>query len=239
MVSVDDHQTPVVRRQRPLPGDSVRDKFVMAATGAFLAFYVVVHLFGNLKIFLGDGHLDAYGEWLRDFGEPLFPRTWLVWGFRIVLTAAFAGHIWAAWRVVRRNRTANGSGARTSRDARSAAQRFAASTMWMSGVILALFVVFHLMDLTWGTANPGFERGAVERNVVASLERWPVALVYSVATLALGAHLVHGTWSLFTSLGFHGRRVDQARRVLVTAIPAFLVIGNLAIPVAVLAGWVS
>ena len=105
----------------------------------------------------------------------------------------------------------------------------------MSGVILALFVVFHLMDLTWGTAHPGFERGAIERNIVASLERWSVAIVYAVATLALGAHLVHGTWSLFTSLGFHGRRIDQVRRALVTAIPAFLVIGNLAIPVAVLA----
>lgn len=217
----------------------MRDKFVMAVTGSFLALFVVVHLFGNLKIFLGDGHLDSYGEWLRDFGEPLFPRTWLVWGFRVVLTAAFAGHIWAAWRVVRRNRAASGGATRTSRDARTTVQRYAASTMWMSGVILALFVVFHLMDLTWGTANPGFERGAIERNIVASLERWPVAIVYAVATLALGAHLVHGTWSLFTSLGFHGRRIDQVRRVLVTAIPTFLVVGNLAIPVAVLAGWVS
>jgi len=72
MVSVDEKRTPVVRRQRPLPGDSVRDKFVMAVTGSFLALFVVVHLFGNLKIFLGDGHLDSYGEWLRDFGEPLF-----------------------------------------------------------------------------------------------------------------------------------------------------------------------
>lgn len=197
-----------------------------------------MHLFGNLKIFLGEGHLDEYGEWLRDVGQPLFPRTWLLWVFRIVLVAAFAGHVWAAWRVVRRNRIAAGRGVRRSHGPWSSARRYAASTMWMSGLILGLFVVFHLLDLTWGSANPGFERGAVERNVVASLERWPVAIVYSLATLALGLHLVHGTWSMFTSFGFHGRRVDRIRRVLATAVPALLVLGNLSIPIAVLAGWV-
>jgi len=212
---------------------------IMALTGAFLAFYVLAHLFGNLKIFLGDGHLDSYGEWLRDFGEPLFPRTWLLWGFRIVLSGAFLGHVWAAWRVVHRNRAAVGGGLRRSHGPWGAARRYAASTMWMSGVVLGLFVLFHLLDLTWGTVNPGFESGAVERNVVASLQRWPVAAVYSLATLMLGLHLVHGIWSLFTSLGFHGRRIDYIRRFLVTSVPTFLIIGNLAIPVAVLSGWVK
>lgn len=240
IVSVADRYHPSVSTQnRALPGNSLRDKFIMAITGAFLAFYVVVHLFGNLKIFLGDGHLDSYGEWLRGFGQPLFPRTWILWGFRIVLTAAFAAHVWAAWQIVRRNRMASGGGSRRSHRTSTTVRRYASSTMWMSGLILGLFVVFHLLDLTWGTANPGFERGAVERNVVASLERWPVALVYSLAVLALGLHLVHGTWSMFTSLGFHGRRIDVIRRALATAIPTFLVVGNLAIPIAVLAGWVS
>lgn len=226
-------------RQRPLPGDSVLDKFIMAVTGTLLAFYVVVHLFGNLKIFLGAGQLDAYADWLRGVGSPLLPRMWVVWGFRMVLSAAFVGHVWAAWRVVRRNRLASGHGARAAAAAHTSVRRYAASTMRMSGVIIGSFVVFHLLDLTMGTANPGFEHGAVERNVVASLNRWPVAIAYSFATLALGTHLVHGTWSLFTSLGFYGRRVDRIRRVAATAIPMFVVVGNLAIPVAVLVGWVS
>ncbi len=222
-----------------LPGNPIVDKAVMAVTGGFLALFIVAHLVGNLKIFLGHGHLDAYGEWLRDVGQPFLPRTVLLWGFRIVLTAAFFLHILAAIRVVRRNRMATGDRQRPAKTGGTPVQRYAAATMPMTGVIVALFLVFHLLDLTWGTANPGFQRGAVERNLIASLDRWPVAVVYSLAVLALGFHLVHGMWSLFSSLGFHGRRIDNVRRVIATALPAVVVLGNLAIPVAILAGWVS
>ena len=223
----------------PLPGNPIVDKAVMAVTGGFLALFIVAHLVGNLKIFLGHGHLDAYGEWLRDVGQPFLPRTVLLWGFRIVLTAAFVLHIRAAIRVVRRNRMATGDRQRPAKTGGTPVQRYAAATMPMNGVIVALFLVFHLIDLTWGTANPGFQRGAVERNLVASLDRWPVAVFYSLAVLALGFHLVHGMWSLFSSLGFHGRRIDNVRRVIATALPAAVVLGNLAIPVAILAGWIS
>ena len=67
---------------------------------------------------------------------------------------------------------------------------------------MVLFVIFHLLDLTWGPANPDFVAGEPYHNMVASFERVPVALVYIVANLALGVHLYHGAWSLFQSLGW-------------------------------------
>ena len=83
--------------------------------------------------------------------------------------------------------------------------------MRWTGIIVLLFLVWHLADLTWGWVNPGFVRGAVYRNLDASLSRLPVAILYIVANIALGIHLFHGTWSLFQSLGWNNPRFNKWR----------------------------
>jgi succinate dehydrogenase / fumarate reductase cytochrome b subunit len=108
--------------------------------------------------------------------------------------------------------------------------------MRWTGIIVVLFLFWHLADFTWGWVNPDFERGAIYRNVDASLSRVPVALLYIVANIALGIHLFHGTWSLFQSMGWNNPRFNRWRRGIAAGVAALIVAGNLSFPIAVLAG---
>jgi succinate dehydrogenase / fumarate reductase cytochrome b subunit len=113
---------------------------------------------------------------------------------------------------------------------------FASRTMRWTGIIVLLFLLFHLADFTWGWFNPGFERGEVYRNMDASLSRVPVAILYIVANIALGIHLFHGTWSLFQSMGWNNPRFNKWRRHLATGIATAIVVGNVSFPIMTLAG---
>jgi succinate dehydrogenase / fumarate reductase cytochrome b subunit len=111
--------------------------------------------------------------------------------------------------------------------------------MRWSGVIVLLFVLYHLSDLTWGFANPDFIRGDVYHNVVASLSAWPTALFYVLANLALGVHLYHGSWSLFQSLGINNPRFNHWRRYFAVVFALVVTLGNLSFPIAIVFGLVS
>jgi succinate dehydrogenase / fumarate reductase cytochrome b subunit len=165
---------------------------------------------------------------------PIFPRTYVLWGLRIVLIVAVLLHIHAAYSLTVLNRKARPVKYQTARDYQVA--NFASRTMRWTGIIVALFIVWHLADLTWGWANPDFVRGAAYRNIDASLSRIPVAIIYIVANIALGIHLFHGTWSLFQSMGWSNPRFNVWRRYLATGIATIVVVGNVSFPVAVMAG---
>ncbi len=212
-------------------------KYVLAVTGMVLMGYVLLHMIGNLKLYLGAESLNRYGEWLRDFGEPAVPREVLLWIARSALIAAVALHIHAAYALTVINRHARPERYRSKRD--YVAADFASRTMRWSGVIVGLFVVFHLLDLTWGTANPGFVEGDVYRNVVESFKRWPIALVYLIANLALGLHLYHGAWSLFQSMGWSNARFNHWRRYFSVTFATVVTVGNVSFPIAVLTGLVA
>src|SRR6201999_791502 len=81
-------------------------KYAMAVTGAILMVFVLAHMVGNLKIYLGADALDRYSHWLRTVGEPALPAQTLLWIVRIVLLASVAIHIHAAWRLTLSNRAA-------------------------------------------------------------------------------------------------------------------------------------
>jgi succinate dehydrogenase / fumarate reductase cytochrome b subunit len=211
----------------------VGKKYAMALSGIVLMGYVLLHMIGNLKFYFGAESLGAYSEWLREIGEPALPRATLLWAARIVLLVAVVVHVHAAYALTRMNRRARPQKYRSERD--YVAADFASRTMRWTGVIVLLFVVFHLLDLTWGPANPDFVSGDPYRNMVASFERVPVALAYVVANLALGLHLYHGAWSLFQSMGW----VLPRRREFAVAFAAVIVVGNVSFPLAVMTGLVS
>ncbi len=216
---------------------------MMALTGIGLLLYVLVHMIGNLKIFLGANEagvyeIDLYGEALRDLGGDLVPRTSILWLFRIGLIALFGIHIYAAAELTVRNRKARGKG-RYEHKRNYEAVNYANRTMRQGGIIIALFLLYHLADLTWGFANPSFERGAVYDNIVASLSRPAIALLYLVAQFALVLHMYHGTWSLFQSLGSVNPNYKDMRRYLAVAFAATVFIGNTAIVLAVATGYIS
>jgi succinate dehydrogenase / fumarate reductase cytochrome b subunit len=208
-------------------------KYAMAVSGIVLLLFVFVHMVGNLKLYLGAGPMDTYSHWLRTVGEPALPRQTLLWVVRIVLLGALAVHVQAAYSLTRVNRRARPEAYRSPRD--YVAASFASRTMRWTGILVALFVVFHLLDLTWGTANPSFHAGDPYHNVVASFQRWPVAIAYIVANLALATHLYHGAASLFQSLG----RVVRRRRTFALAFAAVVAAGNVSFPIAVLTGVVG
>ncbi len=207
-------------------------KYVMAITGVIMMIYVVLHMIGNLKLYLGAAELNTYAEWLRDFGYPALPHSGVLWLMRIALLVSLILHVHASYALTMMNRRARPQRYASKRD--WIAADFASRTMRWTGVIVLLFIAFHLLDLTWGVANPEFVRGDVYNNVVASFRRWPVSLFYVVANVALGYHLFHGAWSLFQSLGINRPRFNHWRRYFATAFAVIVTAGNVAFPLAVM-----
>ena len=227
---------------------AVGKKAVMAVTGIILFGFIVMHMIGNLKIYeagqyqvFRDGaykpmrYLDAYGFFLRHAGEPLVPAYTLLWIVRSILIVAVVLHIWAAWQVTRMSQAAR------PRDYVSLPKihtTYAARTMRWGGVIILLFVIYHLLHFTTGTVHPDFQEGNVYHNVVTGFSVWYVSLFYIVAQVALGFHLYHGLWSMFQSLGWNHPRYNLWRNGFAHAFAWIITLGNISFPVAVLAGWV-
>ncbi|HZJ26100.1 MAG TPA: succinate dehydrogenase cytochrome b subunit [Acidimicrobiia bacterium] len=234
---------PIPRPPRPTPflvgfyRSALGKKAVMAVTGIALLGYVLVHMLGNLKLYLGMEDFDHYAEWLRTIGEPALPATAFLWIMRIGLLLAVVFHIHAAYALTRLNRKARPVRYQSHRD--YIAANFASRTMRWTGVIVVLFVIFHLMDLTWGNANPDFVRGDTYDNIVHSFQRVPVAIFYIVANLALGLHIFHGAWSMFQSLGLNNPRFNLWRRYFAAGLAAVVTIGNVSFPLMVVTGVVK
>ena len=222
---------------------SIGLKWLMALTGIGLLLYVVAHLIGNLKVFLGanaagEYEIDLYSEALRSLGGDILPHGTVLWLFRIGLITAFVLHIGASAILTRRNWEARGWD-RYDAQRQYAATSFAARTMRWSGVIVLAFLLFHLADLTFGWANPDFVYGHVYDNMIASLSRPAVAILYLVAQAALAPHIYHGAWSLFQSIGIVGGRYESLRRVLAVVLATVIFVGNCAIVLAIWTGVVS
>ncbi|MET0729029.1 MAG: succinate dehydrogenase cytochrome b subunit [Acidimicrobiales bacterium] len=215
----------------------VGKKWVMALTGIALMGFVFFHAVGNLKVYLGAEDFNHYGEFLRELLVPILPRTVTLWLMRIGLIVAFFFHIHAAYGLTRMNQRANAGGYVQARDWQAATA--ASRSMRWTGVIIALFLLFHLADLTWGTVNPDFVRGDVYRNFVATFSRPAVAIIYIVANIALGLHLFHGAWSMFQSLGLNNPRWNAWRRSFALGFAALITALNVMFPIAVLTGLVD
>jgi succinate dehydrogenase / fumarate reductase cytochrome b subunit len=211
----------------------VGKKYAMAVSGMVLMLFVLVHMLGNLKLYFGASTIDSYSSWLRSAGEPVLPRQTLLWTLGIVLIGAVVIHMYSAYALTLANRRARPEAYRSPRD--YVAASFASRTMRWTGIIVALFIVFHLLDLTWGTTNPDFRAGDPYHNVVASFQRWPVAIAYVIANLALATHLYHGAWTLFQSMGW----VVRWRRPFASAFAAVIAAGNVSFPIAVLTGVIA
>jgi succinate dehydrogenase / fumarate reductase cytochrome b subunit len=231
-------QRPAVRAGRPPRRTSIQLKYVMAVTGAVMLLYLVAHMLGNLKIFFGAEAIDTYAAWLREVGEPALPREGLLWLVRVVLALSLIGHVASAVILTRR--------AHRARPVRYAHRRpvhgsYAARTMRWGGVIIALFAVYHLLDLTAGTLNPHGVHGEVHANVVADFapERWYVTLAYTLAVVAVGFHVRHGVWSALQTFGRSNAATERALKGVALAVAVVLVAGFLSVPFAVLTGLVA
>jgi succinate dehydrogenase / fumarate reductase cytochrome b subunit len=236
-VAVDIRTRPVRIPARRPASSSVALKIFMAVTGLLLVLFLYAHMAGNLKIFLGATDFDYYAHWLRTIGTPLLPDEWYLWIQRTVLTVAVLGHIAAATILARR--------ARRARPVRYAHRpkvqgSYAARTMRWGGVIILLFVVYHILDLTTGTLNPNADPAHPYANVVADFApgRWYVTLVYTLAVVAVGLHLRHGLFSAVRTLGQRTARGERLLKRIALVLSVVLVAGYLSVPFAVLTGLV-
>src|SRR4051812_9089572 len=210
---------------------AVGKKYVMAITGIVGMLYVIAHMLGNMKMFLGADDINHYSEYLRELLVPIAPRTVVLWLLRTGLIVALLLHLHAAYSLTVMNHRARPVKYESDRD--YVAANFASRTMRWTGIIVLLFLAWHLADLTWGFANPDFVRGDPYNNMVLSMQRVPVAILYIVANIALGFHIFHGAWSMFQSLGWNSPRFNQWRLYFARGFAAVIVIGNCSFPILV------
>src|SRR4051812_32347593 len=208
---------------------SIGLKLIMALTGVILSGFVLGHMVGNLKTFEGPEALNAYAKLLRV--EPP-----LLWTVRFILLASVGLHTWAYLLLTRDSRKARRQGYRVKAYRESS---FASRSMRLTGPLLLVFIVYHILHLTTGTVHPDPKEGDVYHNLVSGLRVVPVALFYLLAMAALALHLWHGIWSLFQTLGASQPRYGSLGRRVATVFTLVVVLGFAAVPLSVLAGVVK
>jgi succinate dehydrogenase / fumarate reductase cytochrome b subunit len=208
---------------------TVGQKAVMAVSGCILFLFVLGHLVGNLQIYEGPNKLNSYSRFLHSMPA-------LLWGVRITLLAMVVLHIWSSIQLAVRNFDARPTGYVQKK---ATGSTYASRTMYWSGPIILAFVIYHLLDFTFGAVNPNFQEGEVYANVVASFQLPQVSAFYIFAMLLLCMHLYHGLWSMFQSLGFQQPRYTPALRRGAAIIAILIAAGNISIPISVMAGLVK
>ena len=205
---------------------TIGKKAVMAVTGAILAAFVVGHLLGNLQIFLGPDRFNGYSRLLKALPE-------LLWPVRIILLASVILHIWSSVQLAVVKSEARPIGYTRSK---STASSYASRTMYMSGPILAAFIIYHLMQFTFGVGGTPFMESDPYGNVINGFRVPAVSLFYIIAMGLLCLHLRHGLSSIAQSLGLSHPRYTPRLQALSAIVAMLIFFGFVSIPVAVLAG---
>jgi succinate dehydrogenase / fumarate reductase cytochrome b subunit len=216
-------------------------KALMAITGLIMIGYLLAHMYGNLKVFSGAAAFNDYAHHLRVLGEPILPYAGALWIIRAVLVLSVLAHMYAAFSLWSRARLARGGVTRyQSRRGRTGVQRtYASFTLRWGGIVIALFVAYHLMHLTWNIVAPGGPAAEPYERVVNGFRIWWVVIVYTVAMVAVGFHLRHGTWSALTTLGANVSALARRRlNVIAYAVAGLVTIGFLLPPYAIVFGLV-
>lgn len=226
---------------------SIGKKVVMAVTGIFLVSFLIIHMYGNTKMFYGPEVFNAYAAGLRDFGHPVLGHEHLLWVMRILLLASIAGHIWSAFALTAQSQKsayANGVSKIKRYGQKQRRTGYAAYTMRFGGVVIFLFIIFHLLNFTLGVAGykPGEfipEHNGVYNaynNVVVGFQHPLVSGFYILAMIFLGLHLFHGIWSAFQTLGLNNEKYTSTWRGIAILVTAIIILPNIFFPIAVMSG---
>ena len=205
---------------------TIGKKVIMAVSGLILFLFVLGHMLGNLQVFEGPEQFNRYAQLLRILPEAL-------WGVRFVLLAMVVLHIVTAVQLALRKKKARPIGYEVKKNTISS---YASRTMYWSGPIVLAFIIYHLLDLTFGAANPNFIEGDVYHNVIASFSNPIVTVWYILSMLLLAVHLRHGAWSMFQTLGVSHPRHNKILKQGAVVFAVVIFVGFIAVPVGVLAG---
>ncbi len=196
-------------------------KILMALSGLLFVLYVLMHMYGNLKIFAGQEAFDGYAHHLRTLGEPILPYSGFLWLFRALLVVALVTHAGSAYWLWSK---ANGARSTKYQVKKAVEASLSSKMMRWGGTFLLLFLVFHLLQYTTNSiqVNGAFE--SPYQRVVAGFSVWWVVVIYLMALFALGMHLHHGVWSASQTLGLTG--TPKARRhAKLTGLAVALIVG--------------
>lgn len=207
----------------------VGKKVIMAVTGVILLLFVIGHLLGNLQIFVGPERLNAYSEFLKKLGE-------LLWVVRFVLLASLVLHVIASIQVSLASKRARPA---DYEEKESIETSYAARTMIWSGPLIFLYVAYHLAMFTFLVTGPGYSPTDVYRNEVLAFRVPAISAVYVLAMIFLGMHLYHGAWSMLHTLGASNPRYRFLRKTIAPVVAIAITAGYIAIPIAVLMGFIS
>lgn len=221
---------------------SVALKALMAVSGLIMIGYLVAHMYGNLKVFAGQAAFDEYAHHLRTIGEPMLPPSGLLWVIRLVLIVSVVAHMYAAFSLWGRARHARGGTNRyfSTRNRYGVQRSYASFTLRWGGVVIVLFVIYHLLHLTWNVISPGGASASPYERVVHGFSIWWVVLSYVIAMLAVGLHLRHGVYSALTTLGANTSPLARRRlNLLAYLLAGVITVGFLLPPFAIMLGLVS
>lgn len=228
-----------MNRFQAIYSSTIGKKFIAAVTGFVLFGFLLGHVAGNLKVFTGSSdngvpHIDEYGQFLKVAGEPFLPEMMGLWIARVVLLVSVVLHITVVVQLAMQSAEARPQGY-----VRSKKRAASLAAMWMmfSGLVVASFIVFHILHFTTGTIRVGeFQHGYVYSNLSSSFSNPIVSLGYVFVMVAIGFHLHHGVWSMFQTLGLDNPDRNQALRLIATGLTIAIVVGFSAVPLAFLAG---
>jgi len=208
---------------------TVGKKMVMAVTGVVMILFLVAHLAGNTLVFRGPAQIDAYAAFLKHEAVAL-------WAVRVVLLAAVVLHVIAAYQLARDDRVARRK-PYVCLQPQTATR--ASRTMRVGGIIIAAFIIFHLLHLTTGTIRPApFNSVTVYADVVGGFQIWWVSAIYLIALAAIGLHLYHGAWSWARTLGLSRPSAVPLHRPVAIVVAVLIWAGFTSIPLAILFGLV-
>jgi succinate dehydrogenase / fumarate reductase cytochrome b subunit len=206
---------------------SVGKKVIMAVTGLIMVAYLITHVLANLLVFQGPTKINAYSAFLHGTGGAL-------WAARAVLLAALVLHVVAAVQLAGRRHEARPIAYAGGRDPQ--VSTLASRTIRWGGALILVFLIYHILHFTVGTAHPDFVEGNPYHNVATGFHNPIVVGVYLVAMAAVGLHLYHGIWSSGRSLGMSPPSPQPLRRSIALVLALFIWLGFTVIPIAVYAG---
>ncbi|WP_432823380.1 succinate dehydrogenase cytochrome b subunit [Trichloromonas sp.] len=218
---------------------TVGRKIIMAVTGLILISFICVHLLGNSSVFFGADGINAYAKHLHDLGP-------LVWVFRLIMLAVFGIHIIFGIQLTLENRAATPGSYAVKKMARA---NFASETMIVSGLLLLVFVAYHILHFTMHVTNPeisashlpvdALNRPDVFSMVVLSFQKFIISLIYVAAMVFLFLHVSHGFQSFIQTFGFNNGSSLPVVEKVSKGVALVLLFGYISIPILIIAGIVK
>lgn len=218
---------------------TVVKKVIMSVTGLIMIGFLLVHMYGNLKMFSGAEAFDGYAHWLKqDIFYPFVPHGTFIWVFRFVLLAALVAHVVSAAMLARQTLAVRGPGYNAQK---RQVQTYSSRTMRWGGILVFGFIVFHILQFTVRALQTGYSSSDGPYDMfVGSFSLWWVFALYAVLIFLVCMHIRHGFWSAFQTLGLNSSaKSRQALSLLSMGVAVVLYVGYMLPPLAVLIGWVN